>query len=180
MQRLLIIILLLSISTPAWAGGGSYLSQSVNLIVLLVIFGFIAIRNVPIMFSNRSQDIQYNIQKGQKELESAKQQNEELKKQLENLSTRIEAIQQQAKEDINAMEAKMSKQIEDEKLRIQDSTTRSIEEELSRAKSELQRESVEIAVDLAADLLKENINDEDHQRLSQNFVSAVAKGGLHG
>ena len=43
-----------------------------------------------------------------------------------------------------------------------------------------QKESVEISVELASELLKQNINEDDHQRLSQSFVEAVAKGEAHG
>jgi F-type H+-transporting ATPase subunit b len=180
MKQIILSILLFAMSTPAFAGGGSYVSQSVNLILLLVIFFLIGKKNLPILFNNRAQDIQYNIEKGQKQLDEAKQRNEELKQQLNNLSVQIDAIQDQAKLDVEAMERKMAQQLSDEKRRIQESSKRSIQEELNRAKQELKRESVEISVELAAELLKENINDDDHQRLSQTFVQAVAKGGTHG
>ena len=98
---------------------------------------------------------------------------------MDNLSDRIDAIQAQADEDVKAIKEKMSKQLADEKRRIQESTKRSIEEELNRAKVELQRESIEISVELATELLKENIQDADHDRLSQTFVQAVASGGSH-
>jgi len=180
MQKILVSILLFSFSTPAWAGGGGYFSQTFNLVLLLAFFAFLAWKNLPPLFRNRSQDIQYQIDKGQKELDAANKRNEDLKKQIANLGERIEAIQKQAEADVKAMEAKMSKQISDEKYRIKESAQRSIAEELSRAKSELQRESVEIAVELAAEVLKKEINEDDHQRLSQTFVQAVAKEGTHG
>ena len=180
MQQIRVFILLLSFSTPAWAGGGDYVSQSFNLLLLLGFFFLLGKKNLPPLFRNRSQDIQYYIDKGQKELDAANQRNEELKTQIANLGQRLEEIQNQAEEDIKAMEVKMSKQMSDEKYRIKESTRRSIEEELTRAKAELQRESVEISVDLAANILKESINEDDHQRLSQTFVQAVAKEGTHG
>jgi F-type H+-transporting ATPase subunit b len=180
MQQLLIFTLLISYSSPAWAGGGSYVSQTINLLLLLAIFFLIGKKNLPPLFKNRAQDIEYNIQKGQKELDQANQRNIELKTQLDNLNERIEAIQKQAEEDINSIEEKINTQLADERRRIQESTKRSIADELSRAKTELQKESVEISVELASELLKQNINEDDHQRLSQSFVEAVAKGEAHG
>jgi F-type H+-transporting ATPase subunit b len=180
MKQLLVLLLLISYSSPAWAGGGSYVSQSINLLLLFAIFFLIGKKNLPSLLKNRAQDIEYNIQKGQKELDLANQKNVELKTQLDNLNDRIDAIQKQAEEDVKSIEEKMNTQLADEKRRIQESTKRSIAEELSRAKAELQKESVEISVELASELLKKNINEEDHQRLSQSFVEAVAKGEAHG
>ena len=182
MKHLIIFISIFTLSLPAYASGATpgYLQQGINLLVLLALLGFIAMKKLPTILKNRAQDIRHEIEKGQKELEAAQQRNEELQAELANLGERIEAITKQAEADSLAMETKMGKQIEDERKRIQESTRRSIEEELNRAKAELQRESVEISVELAAELLKEQINEDDHKRLAHTFVEAVAKEGTHG
>lgn len=179
MNRILISLLLLSITTPAFAGGGTYVSQSVNFLLLAIILFVLAWKNLPNVLENRAQDIEHNIEKGQKDLEIAQTRHEEVQEQLQNLDKKIAEIEEQAEKDISALKAKIDQQLIDEKQRIAGSTQRSIQDELNRAKYELKQESAELAIQIATNLLKEKITEDDHKKISGSFAKTVTQGENH-
>ena len=48
-----------------------------------------------------------------------------------------------------------------------------MENELHHAKQQLQRETAKAAIELAEELIKNNINQQDQQQLFTNFTKAV-------
>jgi F-type H+-transporting ATPase subunit b len=174
-KNLTIITLLLSMTTPAFAGGGDYTSQTVNFLLLVIILFVIAWKNIPRLLENRAQDIEHEIEKGQKDLEIAQTKREEVMEQLQNLDTEISKIEEQAEKDIISLKAKLDQQLADEKERIAGSTQRSIQDELNRAKYEIKQEYAELAIQTATTMLKEKITEGDHKKLSGDFAQAVTQ-----
>lgn len=179
MNRCIIALLLCAMTTPAYAGGGGYASQSLNFALLLAGLIFLGSKVVPTMLENRAKDIKNEIEKGQKDLEIATARNEELQAQLNELDQKIAAIHEQADKDIAFLTEKIRQQTEEEQQRINETTSRSIEEELRRAKYELKQESAELAIQLAAELLEKNISADDQKKLTTVFVETIKEGGVN-
>lgn len=179
MNRSIISLLILTMSTPAFAAGGTYVSQSVNFILLAVILFVVAWKNVPTLLENRAQDIEYNIEKGQKDLEIAQTRHEEVMEQVQNLDQKVSEIMEQAENDISAMKSKTERQLVEEKERIAIGTKRSIQDELNRVKNELKNESAELAIKMATSILKEKITVDDQQKISNHFAKVVTQGEDH-
>ena len=57
--------------------------------------------------------------------------------------------------------------------RIHRNAVATVEQELRRAQSELRREASELAVELAANLLRDRVRDDDRSRLMDEFISSV-------
>ena len=176
MNRSIISLLILTMSSPAFAGGGTYVSQSVNFILLAIILFVVAWKNVPTLLENRAQDIEHNIQKGQKDLEIAQSRHEEVMENIRNLDQKVSEITDQAENDISAMKQKIDTQLVKEKERIAIGTKRSIQDELNRVKHELKQESAELAIQMATNILKEKITADDQQKISNHFVKVVTQG----
>jgi F-type H+-transporting ATPase subunit b len=176
----LILTVLLLFSNPAWAGGGSYLSQTFNFILLIVLLFVLTHKPIRLALRNRATDIEDSIQKNQAILEQAQKRFDEISAQLTNFDKRVQEMEAQTESDIAAMKVELRKRAEDDADRVRSSAQLAIREEARRARSALQTEAAEIAVALATQTIKNQINEEDHKRLSNDFVSAVSKGGLHG
>lgn len=175
--RIMVVGSLLFTSSPAFAGGGSYMSQTVNFLLLVAILGFIVSTKLPSVFRNRAESIKSGLEQGQKELEIAQHRHEEVSERFNSLEDTIQQIEVEANEDIGNMKAHFSARMEEERLMIENNAKHAIQDELHRAKQELQDESVEIAMKLAEDLIKNKITDEDHINFKQQFISAVEKEG---
>jgi len=67
------------------------------------------------------------------------------------------------------MEEKAKRDVES----IREGARQAMENELNHAKKQLQRETAKAAVELAEELIKKNINQQDQQQLFANFTKAV-------
>ena len=79
--------------------------------------------------------------------------------------------------DVTALKEDFAQLMTHEIERIKISTQGAIEDELNRAKKELQEESVEIAMLIAEDMVREKLTNDDHSRFKQIFISAVEMEG---
>ena len=61
--------------------------------------------------------------------------------------------------------------------RIRNDAVASVDQELRRAQEELRHEAAEIAVDLAANLLRDQVDDRDRERLMDEFITRVEPAG---
>lgn len=179
--QLMVASLLLLASNQAHAAGGPMdpVPQIVNFIILVAIVAYVYQSKIRPVLITRAEEIKAELTKGQKELEIAEAHAEEVNKEYSQLDAKIAEIHSQAEEDIAKMKETFEQQMKDEEARITSSTKRSIEDELARAKRELQEESVEIALEVAEGLVKESITSEDQIRFKQTFIRAVEKEGTN-
>lgn len=174
-----VVVGLLAIHTPAHAGGGTYTSQSINLLLLLAIFFIIAQKTLPSFLQNRAETIADALSKGQKEQEIAKSRYDQLTEEKEGLGQKITEIRKQAQEDIEAMKEKFATQIADEKVRAEISSKHSIEEERLHVQHEIRQKSAQLAVMSATEMIKSSMNAEDKQRLFTDFMQTVQNTNNH-
>ncbi len=168
----------LSSSTAHASGGPSDpVPQFVNLLILGAALFLVYSKVLKPQLVERAEAIKNELEKGQKELEIAKAHSEEINKEYAQLDAKIAEIHAQANADIEALKVTFKEQMVAEDERIAQSTARSIQDELIRAKRELQEESVEIALSIAEDLVKRNVSSDDHARFQTTFIQAVEKEG---
>jgi F-type H+-transporting ATPase subunit b len=176
-HKMIVTLCLLVVSTPAYAGGGTYTQQTVNFLILLAVLLFIGFKIIPPKLRARAEAIQSGLEQGQKELEIAEHRHREVEEKYASLDEEISEILDQANIDVNALKEDFAQLMTQEIERIKISTQGAIEDELNRAKKELQEESVEIAMLIAEDLVREKLTDDDHSRFKQVFIGAVEMEG---
>ena len=59
-------------------------------------------------------------------------------------------------------------------------TKRSVEQELRRAQKELREEASSLAIELAAQILEQQVGEPDRDRLMDEFISRVESGASPG
>lgn len=173
MNRIVISLVMVGFSTPAFAGGGSAVGQAINLILLFAVLAFLTRKPIGKMLSSRSQAIEAELEASQAELVSAQAKLEEVNAKLANMGSKIADMEEKAKNEIEAMQKDILANAERDANRIKESAKRSIDEELARAKMALQKEAVLAAVELAAETIRKNITDSDNKRLSDDLIAAA-------
>lgn len=181
LPQVIVLCCLLTNSRVAYASGGPLdpAPQFINIALVLAGLTYLYTKAIKPMLRTRAETIKNELEKGQKELSIAQAHYEEVEKEYQGLEQKVADIQSKAVEDISDMKVALLKQMEDEDKRIELSTKRSIQDELSRAKRELQEESVEIALTIAEELVKSNITDADQKRFKTTFIRAVEKEGTN-
>ena len=181
LPQVIVLCCLMTSSSVAYASGGPLdpVPQFVNIALLLAGLTYLYTKFVKPTLRTRAETIKNELEKGQKELSIAQAHYEEVEKEYQGLEQKIADIHSKADEDTSDMKLVLLQQMEHEEKRIELSTKRSIQDELSRAKRELQEESVEIALTIAEELVKSNITDEDQTRFKTTFIHAVEKEGIN-
>ncbi|MBM75258.1 MAG: hypothetical protein CMK59_07640 [Proteobacteria bacterium] len=178
-MRLILLTLLTILSNPAWAGGGTYISQSINTVLLIVLLVFLGKTPILNSFSKRSRDIEIDIDEAQKALSEAKSFDSSIQAKLDSLEQQIQSIKTEAQQEALIIKQDLTKQAEAEMIRIKKSADANIEGALQIAKSEIRKEAVATAVDLAEKQLKTQIQKSDQKRLSQEFITGLSPNNEH-
>lgn len=82
-----------------------------------------------------------------------------------------------ARAEAAADEAQLIARAEAEADRIAISADRTISEELRRARVALRNDAVNLAVQLAEQSLKSQVQTEDHRKLARQFLDTLAESG---
>jgi F-type H+-transporting ATPase subunit b len=171
MQRTTATIALLLASGPAWAGGGDYVSQTVNFVLLVILLAVVARKPIASGLRQRSESIEVSLETSQKALTEAQKKFDDIQVQLDNMSARIGEMEEEAKEEAKALQEEMRLKGVSDSKRLAQAADHAIRDELERSKKALKAEAVELAMEIAVETLDKKMVDSDHQRLSNDFVN---------
>ena len=140
------------------------------LIVVVIIFGYKPIKKMV----NKRQDYVAN------EIREAKEKNLQAEENLTQSNETVLANRRMASEIIDnaKIEAENQKQeilksAEDEVLEMKKRAERDIKQSEEDAKEAIRQKMVEIALDASSEILKRNVNDEDNEKLVDEFIKEI-------
>jgi F-type H+-transporting ATPase subunit b len=181
-MRGLACVLLLAVAGPASAEsggehGGSLFWQVANVVLLLAVLIYFARKPVLAYLAGRRDTIARN-------LESSAQLLAEAERKLAEWSRKAASLEQEAtsirEATLRAAEAERDRTLADARItaqRIEQSARAVAERELRLAQVALRREAADLAIALAAKILREQVNDADRARLVDEFIGRVESEG---
>lgn len=143
---------------------------------LALFFGVLAYFAGPAIRSNlasRALSIRAEIDEATKVKAEAKARSEALRARLSRLESEIAALQQAARDEGAAEEARIEQRAQEAAARVAETAQRQIRDEAARARQELRREAVELAVKLAEGIVRDQVQASDQRRLAQEFLDIV-------
>ncbi len=181
MRRLIGTILFVLIPLVVWASEGAHHEVSIKMeifrIINFVIFLWLLYKftgnYIKKQFIDRKQNIASAIEEAQKSREEAKRHLEEARGKIANLEREISHILEQAEKEKNEQIARIREETQRMVARLKEQAKVATELEVKKAKQELQQEAIELAVNMAENLLKEKITPEDQKNLFADYVSKV-------
>ena len=171
-MHILLPVFLLFHSTPAHAGGG-FVAGSVNLLIFVGILFVLVRKPLQKMLKRRANTIKRELEEAQQQLEEAKAHNIEVEKKLENINAQIDDLRKEADVQIERMREEFASKALNDIEAIKENAKRTVEDEILRAKELLKKETTQKSIELAKEMLKSQINNEDQSRLFQSFTKAV-------
>jgi F-type H+-transporting ATPase subunit b len=172
-------LVLVAGSAQAAGGGGDHdpvteaIFQGINLLIvlgLLVYFGRVPIRE---FFASRRSTIRSELDQAAELLNQAEQRNAELQRRLVDLSSEIEDLREAASQRAEQEAERILADARATAERIRRDAQAAIDQELRRAQSELREEAADLALEIAARKLSENVTDSDRDRLMDEFITRV-------
>lgn len=173
--------LILLLATDAAAAGGGHVSilhESFKLfnfglfLFLLYLFLFKRLKG---FFRQRSQGIRDEIENADTAKNDAEKKLGDISEKLDSVEKEIANLRTKAREDGEKIRDRIIKEAEEIAERIIEQTKRNIQLETKRAKAQLQKEAALLAIEMAEELLKKNIKQEDHSRLIDEYIEKLEK-----
>jgi len=180
--RLLGIALLLAPASPAFAEsegghGGGMFWQVANVLLLLAVLIYFARKPVLSYLAERRDTIAKNLEGSAQLLAESERRLAEWNQKAANLDQEAASIREATR---RAAEAERDRILADARLtaeRIRQAAGSVAERELRLARESLRREAADLAIELAAKLLREQVNEGDRTRLLDEFIGRVEQEG---
>lgn len=183
---LLLVALSLLVATPALAAGGEGPSatelmwQGVNLALLLGVLFAVARKPISAYFAERREQIKNDIRAADKLLADGRKQFSQWQGKLVELEAEIQTIRDETRQRAEDERDQIVAAAHDSAERIKADAVAAIDQELRRAHVELREEAANLAVDLAASMINEQVDDRDRDRLLDEFITRVEPAATNG
>lgn len=182
MTQLFALALLLAVAGPAFAEsegghGGSLFWQVANVLLLLAVLIYFARKPVLGYLASRRDTIEKNLESSAQLLAESERKLAEWNRKAAGLDQEAETIRAST---LRAAEAERDRILADARVtaeRIRQAANAVAERELRTAQESLRREAADLAIELAAKILREQVNDGDRNRLVDEFIGRIEREG---
>jgi len=142
------------------------------LIGVLVYFARVPLRD---FLRDRSDVLRRQLESAHSALETARAENEEIKARLARIAEEHEALVRESAEHAERERARAVERARAAAERVRAEAHRAADQEIERARTELQNEAARLATSLAGELVRRSLSDEDERRLLAEFVERIGR-----
>jgi F-type H+-transporting ATPase subunit b len=171
---------ILAVASPALAAGGGsgpsaseLIWQAVNLVLLLGVLFAVARKPITAYFAERREQIKNDIKSADKLLAESKKQFSEWQGKLVELEAEVQTIRDETRQRALDERDQIVAAAHDSAERIRADAVAAVDQELRRAQVQLREEAANLAIDLAASMITEQVDDRDRDRLLDEFITRV-------
>jgi F-type H+-transporting ATPase subunit b len=172
-------LLLLSPARAAAEGVGGLFWETANLALLFGVIVYFARRPVLHYLAERRAAVRNDLETAAKLLKDAEERLAEWNRRAMRLDEDMASIREATRRSAEHEAASIVAEAEETAARIRANAEGAIESELRRARRMLRAEVGELAVALAAELLRQQLAEEDRDRLLDEFVRKLEQDGVH-
>lgn len=147
-----------------------------NLALLVGFLVYVSRKPVLGYLSDRRSQIQGDLESAEKQLTSSEARLQEWTERSEGVETEMAEIRRAARAGAETEAVSLQKDAEATATRIRGSAGEAVASEVRRARQRLRRETSDRAIERAAELLREQVTDDDQERLVDEFVSRLERG----
>ena len=157
---------------PDW---GYFIYHSIGLAALLGVLTYFTREPLRNFLLDRSDGIRRQIEAAEAALASARAEAAELRARLARAAQESDAFVQAAAAQAEAERVAALERAQQAAERIRQESKRSADQEIARARRELQDEAAKLATSIAAEILREVMTPEDDRRLVGEFVEQIGR-----
>ncbi len=178
-----VVLACLMVGAPAAAESGeasvaeSLIYPAINLVLLLGVIIWFSRKPIQSFFADRRNQIQDDLDTAARLRADAEARCTDLQRRLLNLDAEIENIRAVAQERAELERARILTDAQAAADRIRGDAKAAVDQELRRAREELREEAADLAIELAAKRLREQITDSDRDRLLDEFIVKIERDG---
>jgi F-type H+-transporting ATPase subunit b len=147
--------------------------QGLNLLILIGVIVYFGRGPIRDFFAGRRREIGDNLDRAAALLGEAEAKVRDWERRMTQLDAEVGEIRRSTRERAEAESQRILADAEASAARIRSDATTAVEQEVRRARASLRAEATQLAVDLAADLLRQNVGEADRKRLVDEFIAQV-------
>ena len=153
--------------------------QAVNLTILLLVLVYYLKQPVKNFLIERRGIIGNEIDDAQKAIAEAKKIHAEYEEKLKHLDAEIKSLKDSIREqgELERKEILRQAEIASEKIRAE--ARESLELESAKARRAIQSQAITLAIDIAEDLIKQNLSSSDKDKMIETFVKRMEEEKWH-
>jgi F-type H+-transporting ATPase subunit b len=183
---LLVVLGVIFAFSAVWAssegghGGGGGLDKGKDLIYRIINFGVLAVALVFLLkkpiangLRSRREGIRDQLDNLEKQKQDAERELAEYKEKFGRLDQEVEKIVAEYVEQGEAAKAKILEEAKASAEKLREQAKKNIEHEFQAAKQQLKAEMAEQAVTMAEEIIKKNIQNEDQNRIIDEYLTKV-------
>lgn len=180
------LVALLWSATALWGaeehgGGGVHLSgllfATVNFLLFVYLLRRFASGWVREKIRQRHDTVVQTLAEAKRAKEEAEALKREYEQRLKGLAEEEEKLRAQVFETAEKERMRMREEAQRMAERLREEARRSAEREMEEARQVLQREAAQMAVEIAARLVRERLTQTDHNRFVKEFIGEVSNAG---
>lgn len=154
--------------------------QAVNLAIIVGVILYFGRKPIAAYFADRRGTIETELSTAADLLAQAEQRNSELQRKLVDLSSEVEGIQENASRRAEEEAERILADARATAERIRRDAKSAVTQELRRAQAELREEAADLAMDIAARKLSDQVEEADRDRLVDEFITRVEPAAAEG
>jgi len=165
-------------ATPAIASagdGGGLFFPIVNLAILIAVLAYFGRKPLLDFFNTRRGQVQDDLHSAAKLRREAETRFAKWQRKVGDLEQELEQIRATSRERAEAEREQIIADANAAAERIRSDTTAAIDQELRRSRDLLREEAADLAIDLAGNLLRDQVTDADRQRLVSEFIERIER-----
>ena len=174
----LVCLAVVSLASPALASegeGGGLFFPILNLVLLIAVLVYFTRKPIRDFFNARRAGIQDDLQSAAEFRREAEARYAKWQRKLVDLEAELEQIRATSRERAEAERERIIADANATAERIRSEATAAIEQELRRAREVLSEEAANLAIELAAELLREHVTEADRDRLVTEFIERIER-----
>lgn len=180
---LLLGMLLWGMQESGWAAVGHHaefnlteeIFRWINFIVLAVILYIIIAKIVPRVLDGRRQQIEQAIQEAKASRAESQRLLEENQRKTANLQQELAQLQQQAAQEREELAHRLEAEAQQLAARIVAQARTEVERATERARASLREEAAALTVQIAEDILRRELRDEDQQAIVRRYIARIGE-----
>ncbi len=173
---------------PAVAAGGGEASGSIgdllypvlNLAILVAALVYFGRKPIADFFAERRSSIQGELEQAAELYRKAEEQHARWQRRLVDLEGELDGIRTRARERAESERAHILADAQATADRIRRDATSAVDRELLRARERLREEASDLAIELAGNLLREQVTGADRERLLDEFIERIERAPASG
>jgi F-type H+-transporting ATPase subunit b len=184
---LLAAALALPAGTAAAAGAGEatgsigdLLYPVLNLAILVAALVYFGRKPIAEFFAERRSSIQGELEQAADLYQKAQEQHARWQRHLVDLEGELDGIRTKARERAESERAHILADAQATADRIRRDATSAVDRELLRARERLREEASDLAIELAGNLLREQVTGADRERLLDEFIERIERAPASG